>query len=270
MPTAPIPLIEQAVSAPVVHAQADHSTPDTGAKTSEKSKAAQHTKKTVDEPTQAKTATPLEAPEKVAIPTTKEVIPSPMQNGVAPSEESLQVVGQRQLAASREAQAQAQALWSAGSHDAAVDLLQDAVASAQRSLQSGQGPAGASNGPALQALSALARDLARMQLAQGRPGASADMLARLEPLLSGDAEIWATRGNAAQRAGRHQDSVKAYTNALQMRPNESRWLLGAAVSWAALGQTSNAATLVEKAAALGPIPKDVMAYLRQAGVPLKE
>jgi cytochrome c-type biogenesis protein CcmH/NrfG len=78
------------------------------------------------------------------------------------------------------------------------------------------------------------------------------------------------RGNAAQRLGRHQDSVQAYTTALQIRPNEQRWLLGAAVSLAALGQTNNAAEWAAKARALGPISKEVQSYLRQAGVPLNE
>lgn len=172
--------------------------------------------------------------------------------------------GQRQQQAARDALAQAQGLWNAGAHDNAIDLLQQAVATAERSAHSTPGT------PATQALTALARELARMQVAQGRAGASVDMLARLEPLLGGDADLWAVRANAAQRAGRHQDSVNAYTTALQSRPNEQRWLLGVAVSSAAMGQTSNAAAFADKAAAVGPIAKDVQAYLRQMGVPLKD
>jgi Flp pilus assembly protein TadD len=172
--------------------------------------------------------------------------------------------GQRQQQAAREALAQAQTLWNAGAHDNAIDLLQQAVATAERSAQSAPGV------PTTLALASLARELARMQVAQGRPVASVDMLTRLEPLLSGDPELWAVRANAAQRAGRHQDSVNAYTVALQSRPNEQRWLLGAAVSSAALGQTANATALAERAASVGPLPKDVQAYLRQMGVTLKE
>jgi hypothetical protein len=173
-------------------------------------------------------------------------------------------IGQRQQQAAREAQAQAQALWNSGAHDNAIDLLQQAVATAERSAQSAPGA------QATQALASLVRELSRMQVAQGRPGATVDMLARLEPLLSAEPDIWAMRANAAQRAGRHQESVNAYTTALQARPSEQRWLLGAAVSSAALGLTSNAAALAEKAAAVGPVPKDVQAYLRQLGVPLKD
>jgi tetratricopeptide (TPR) repeat protein len=172
--------------------------------------------------------------------------------------------GQRQQQAAREALAQAQTLWNAGAHDNAIDLLQQAVATAERSAQSTPGA------QATQALASLARELARMQVAQGRPGASVDMLNRLEPLLSGEPEIWAVRANAAQRAGRHQDSVNAYTIALQSRPNEQRWLLGAAVSSAALGQIASATALAERAASVGPVPKDVQSYLRQMGVALKD
>ena len=78
------------------------------------------------------------------------------------------------------------------------------------------------------------------------------------------------RGNVAQRLGRHQDSVHAYTTALQLRPNEQRWLLGAAVSLAALGHTADASEMAAKARAQGPISAEVQNYLRQAGVALSE
>jgi hypothetical protein len=56
--------------------------------------------------------------------------------------------------------------------------------------------------------------------------------------------------------------------ALQSRPDEQRWLLGAAVSMAALGQISQATEMAEKARSVGEISPDVQAYLRQMGVPL--
>jgi tetratricopeptide (TPR) repeat protein len=119
-------------------------------------------------------------------------------------------------------------------------------------------------------MSSLVRELGRMQLADGRAAASLDLLTRLEPVLGRDADIWALRGNAAQRLGRHQDSVRAYAAALQLRPNEQRWLLGSAVSLAALGQTAQASEMAERARAIGPISKEVQAYLRQAGVQTSE
>jgi hypothetical protein len=168
----------------------------------------------------------------------------------------------RQAQAGRETLAQAQALWSAGSHDAATDLLQQALALAQHS----PGAAGP-NGPVV---ASLAREWARMQLADGRAAAALELLTRLEPLLNRDADVWALRANAAQRLARHQDSVQAYATALQLRPNTQRWLLGSAVSLAALGQTVQAGDMASKARAQGPVSPEVLAYLRHAGVPLGE
>lgn len=157
---------------------------------------------------------------------------------------------------------QAQNLWNAGSRDAAMDLLQQAVATAERV---GGGPVA---GKAL--LLPLVRELTRMQLADGRASAALDLLARLEPLMNGEPDLWAVRANAAQRLGRHVDSLQAYRTALQSRPNEQRWLLGAAVSLAALGQTANANEMAEKARQQGPISRDVLTYLRQVGVQVRD
>ena len=172
---------------------------------------------------------------------------------------------QRQQQAGGDAIAQAQNLWNSGSHDAAIDLMQQSIAAAERSAK-----AGATPGAANTVLVPLVREMARMQLAEARFGAVWEMLTRLEPLLGNQADLWAIRANAAQRLGRHQDSVHAYMMALQSRPDEQRWLLGSAVSLAALGQTSSAAEMAEKARAVGPVSKDILAYLRQTGVPLRD
>lgn len=172
---------------------------------------------------------------------------------------------QRQQQAGNDALAQAQALWNSGSRDAAMDLMQQSIAAAERSAKAG-GPSASNTAVLLP----LVREMARMQLAEARFGAVWEMLTRLEPLLGNPSDLWAIRANAAQRLGRHQDSVHAYMMALQSRPDEQRWLLGTAVSLAALGQTSSAAEMAEKARAQGPVGKDILAYLRQAGVPLRE
>lgn len=160
----------------------------------------------------------------------------------------------------QETLAQAQGLWTAGSREAAVDLLREAVGVAARA------PATEND---TQALAVLVRELTRMEMAQGRSAVALDLLVRLEPSLSGQADLWAVRGNAAQRLGRHAESVQAYQRALQLRPGEQRWLLGAAVSLAALGQAEAAAQQAEQARALGPVSPEVLTYLRQAGVPLR-
>ena len=173
-------------------------------------------------------------------------------------------LAQRQQQAGRDALAHAQSLWNAGSRESAIELLQQAVASTERAATSAPGPA------TTQTLVLLVRELGRMQLSDGRPGAVWETLTRLEPLLRNEPEMWALRANAAQRLGRHQDSVYAYMTALQSRPAEQRWLLGAAVSLAALGQIASSAEMAEKARNAGPISKEVQAYLRQMGVPLKD
>lgn len=176
----------------------------------------------------------------------------------APTESTTPVLAQRRQAAAQEALAQAQVLWSNGSREAALELVREAVVAVERAQPPDTG-----------LLAQLVREQVRMELALGRPGAVLAVLTRLESVLSGQADLWATRGNAAQRLGRHQESVQAYLAALQLRPDEPRWMLGAAVSLAALGQLEAAARQAEQARALGPVSPEVLAYLRQAGVPLR-
>ena len=164
---------------------------------------------------------------------------------------------QRQQHAGKEALAQAQVLWSSGNREAAISLLVDAVAVSDRAAQAG-------NPTTL--LVQQVRELARMELAEGRAQAVLDLLVRLEPVLGGQPDLWAVRANAAQRLGRHQDSVNAYKAALQARPTEQRWLLGSAVSLAALGQLAEAAEMTERARKVGAVSAEVLAYLRQQGV----
>jgi tetratricopeptide (TPR) repeat protein len=160
----------------------------------------------------------------------------------------------------RDVLAQAQSLYNSGSADAAIQLLQDSLTGAERA----QPPT-----PAATQLM-LVRELARMELAQGRSAAVLELMTQVEPLLAGQPELWAVRANAAQRLGRHQDAVQFYGVALQSRPAEQRWLLGTAVSLSALGQLVAAADSAERARSLGPVSKEVWAYLRQQGVALPE
>ncbi len=171
---------------------------------------------------------------------------------------------QRQQQAGSDALAQAQSLWNTGSRDAAIELMQQTIVAAERSAKAGSG------GSANPVLVPLVREMARMQLAEGRFGAVWELLTRLELQLGNQPDLWAIRANAAQRLGRHQDSVHAYMVALQSRPDEQRWLLGTAVSLAALGQITSAAEMAEKARRVGPVAKEIVAYLRQSGVTLRD
>ncbi len=172
--------------------------------------------------------------------------------------------GPVRASAAQQALAQAQQLWNAGSRSAAIDLLHEALTLAERASQAGA-PSGSPS-----VVAAIARELARMELAEGQVAQVLALLTRLEPVLSGVADIWAIRGNAAQRLGQHSASASAYLTALKLRPNEPRWMLGAAVSLAAQGQAAAAAELAEKARDGGALTPEVANYLRQLGVPLRE
>ena len=163
-----------------------------------------------------------------------------------------------------EALAQAQNLWSTGAHQEAVELAREALGTAERTNLASPSAGNKS------VLASLARELARMEMAQGRVRQALEMLTRLEPTLFTNADVWAMRGNAAQRLGRHGESVAAYLMALKFRPSEARWMLAAAISYANQGQMTDAAELTEKARAGGVLTPEVVAYLKQLGVPMRE
>ena len=118
------------------------------------------------------------------------------------------------------------------------------------------------------ALVPLVRELARMQLEEGHVKEALALLTRLEPALSGAADVWALRGNAEQRLGHYEESTAAYLQALKLRPNEPRWMLATAVSLAAQGHIPDATEFAEKARAAGVLSTEVAAYLKQLGVNL--
>lgn len=89
-----------------------------------------------------------------------------------------------------DALAQAQSLWNSGSHEAGIDLLREALAAAERANLAGT-PSGNNS-----VLASLARELARMELAEGRVSQALELLTRLEPALSGVADVWAMRRSA--------------------------------------------------------------------------
>ena len=202
-------------------------------------------------------ARPVSAAPTTPVPTSTSSLAGPATAPVVEQNQSRQ-------SPTQEALAQAQNLWRAGSHDAAITLLHDALLVVERANL-----AGMSTGSTA-VLASLARELARMELAEGRVSQALEMLTRLEPALAEVADIWAIRANAAQRLGRHRESVAAYLTALKLRPNEPRWMLGAAVSLAAQGNIEGAAEQAEKARASGALSPEVATYLRQLGVPLRE
>ena len=161
---------------------------------------------------------------------------------------------------SHQALAQAQAMWNEGARASAIDLLRQALS---RLELTSLGSAG-SGAPA--PMAAMVRELARMELADGQVSNAHKLLVRLEPQISQVADLWAMRGNAAQRLGQHAEAASSYRRALKLKSDEPRWLLGLAVSLAAQGQTTEAAELAEKARLAGALRPDIATYLRQLGV----
>ena len=190
--------------------------------------------------------------------------PSPAMASTVPAAAMVASQSPPRRSPALEALSQAQSLWNAGSHEAGIELLREALTAAERANLA-SAPSGNNS-----VLASLVRELARMELAEGRVSQALEMLTRLEPPLSGFADVWALRGNAAQRLGRHEESAAAYLMALKLRPEEARWMLGAAVSLAAQGKTAQAAELAEKSRAGGVLSREVATYLRQLGVPLRE
>ncbi len=206
-------------------------------------------------PTPTPNPAPPPAPAKSA---TLAALPSAPPALAAPLAPAAPVL-QRQSAA-LDALAQAQGLWNAGARDAAVEVLREAITLAQ---QQGAG----NNNPAL---IPLARELARMLVADNHIIQALEMLTRLEPALSGQADLWAVRGNAAQRLAKHPEAVTAYLTALKLRPGEPRWMLGAAISQAIQGQLAEAGDLTEQVRAKGALSAELRTYLRQLGVEIRD
>lgn len=157
----------------------------------------------------------------------------------------------------------AQSLWNAGSRVAAMELLQQALSQ----VEAASATAGPVTGQST--LARLARELARMNLAEGQANQALALLTRLEPQLFQIADVWAMRGNAAQRLGQHAEAVKSYQQALRLKPDETRWMMGQAVSLAAQGQLSAAGELAEMTRVLGALQPEVANYLRQLGVTVR-
>ena len=168
--------------------------------------------------------------------------------------------------AALEAVAQAQRLWNAGTREPALELLRDALAGIERNHAADL----SMGGPGAAAALAMVRELVRMEMVQAHHASVLAVLKRHERVWANQADLWAVRGSAAQRLSQHAESAQAYLVALRLRPGEPRWMLGAAVSLAAQGQPGPAADLVEQARAISVVSPDVLAYLRQLGVPMRE
>ena len=168
--------------------------------------------------------------------------------------------------AAMEAVGQAQRLWNSGARELAAQLVRDALGGVERTHAADLLPGGTGAAVGL----VMVRELVRMETQLGQHVATLAVLKRHERLWANQADLWAMRGSAAQRLSQHAESGQAYLAALRIRPGEPRWMLGAAVALAAQGQLAQASELAEQARALGGANPEVLAYLRQLGVVVRE
>ena len=147
----------------------------------------------------------------------------------------------------------ARAMWGEGAHAGALATLREALAAAEAARNN-------------RATVALARELARLHVADNRPQDALNLLGRLEPLLGEDADAWALRGNAEQRLAMHAEAAQSYLAALRMRPTEGKWMLGAAISLAAIGKLDEAKTWADRARERDAVTPTIAAYLQQLGI----
>ena len=170
----------------------------------------------------------------------------------SPGRTTITSVPARQIAADETLSA-ARALWNDGSRIAAVATIREALAAAEAGGNS-------------RATATLARELARLHVADNSAQAALDLLNRFDSLFAQDADALALRGNAEQRLSRHAEAAAAYLAALRMRPTEGKWMLGAAISLAAIGKTEEAEVWVEKARERDAVTPTIAAYLQQLGL----
>ena len=165
---------------------------------------------------------------------------------------TISTVPARQVAADETVSA-ARALWNDGSRTAAVATLREALAAAEAAGNS-------------RAITTLARELARLHVADNSAQAALDLLNRFDSQFAQDADALALRGNAEQRLSRHAEAAATYQAALRMRPTEGKWMLGAAISLAAIGKIEEAEVWVEKAREREAVTPTIAAYLQQLGL----
>jgi len=158
----------------------------------------------------------------------------------------------RQVAAD-ETIAAARALWADGARADAVATLREALVAAESARNQ-------------RATAPLAREFARLEVADNRPQNALDLLRRLENMFGEDAEAWALRGNAEQRLALHAEATQSYLAALRLRPSEGKWMLGAAISLAAAGQPDEARVWVERARERDAVTPAIASYLQQLGI----
>jgi MSHA biogenesis protein MshN len=105
--------------------------------------------------------------------------------------------------------------------------------------------------------------LARSYVDRGQDLKALSLLEKSRDAAGTDAEYFAFLATLYQRAGRHGDAVKSFTEAVTLRPQEGRWWLGFAISLEATEQWKASGEAYQRAAASGSLDKQLLQYAQQ-------
>ncbi len=175
---------------------------------------------------------------------------------IAPGTTTISNIPVRQIAAEETILA-ARGLWDSGSRDGAIATLAEALSTAEAARNR-------------RTTAMLAQELARFQVSDNRKEEALALLKRLENVLTEDPEAWALRGNVEQRLAMHSEAAQSYLTALQMRPAEGRWMVGAAISLAATGKMDEARLWADRARERSAITPAISIYLQQLGITVRQ
>lgn len=112
------------------------------------------------------------------------------------------------------------------------------------------------------AYTAYARLYAQSLLEAGDPAGALQVLAVSEPYAVQQPDYRALMAAVAQRLARHEESIRHYMAALDMKPARSAWWVGMAISLEALGRAQEAAQAYRTALAGTELNADLTDYAR--------
>ncbi len=105
--------------------------------------------------------------------------------------------------------------------------------------------------------------LARSYVDRGQDLKALSLLEKSREAAGTDAEYFAFLATLYQRAGRHGDAVKSFTEAVTLRPQDGRWWLGFAISLEATEQWKASGEAYQRAAASGSLDRQLLQYAQQ-------
>jgi MSHA biogenesis protein MshN len=115
---------------------------------------------------------------------------------------------------------------------------------------------------------AYARLYAQSLVETGQPDEALRILSISAPYAAQQPDYLAFMAAVAQRLARHEDSVRHYMAALELKPARSAWWIGMAISLEALGRSQDAVQAYRTALAGNELNPDLMNYARERATQL--